>query len=325
LRRAAVKAGAKIRFGSKFVRYEVDALSKKVTAFFEDGSSFQGDLLVGCDGARSKVRSQLIKNDNFLRDIGVIQVGFAIPVDRLTSVQSNGADNKSIQSLLNRSNRALLRLFGPDSVSWLILRYHDEDLGKEGICIAVGHPIAGIEGEIKEHQSPLDSLKYLRAKASLSGSPELITFTNALKEEDLNVEPKKTMSSDAALVAKLPSLVSETDRASVVLLGDAAHAMTTHRGLGANTAFEDAYDLADTLHRVTSSSNGNFALALDGYTQRLAKRGSAAVSGSLQSTTSMFVSGWRASLRDWFMWTLGCLVSIYRFFGRIFWSKPKEQ
>lgn len=33
----------------------------------------------------------------------------------------------------------------------------------------------------------------------------------------------------------------------VVLLGDAMHAMTTHAGLGANTAFQDAADLAVAL------------------------------------------------------------------------------
>ncbi|KAL1963597.1 hypothetical protein VTN77DRAFT_8042 [Rasamsonia byssochlamydoides] len=47
-----------ISWGKTFQRYEVQ--DDKVTAYFEDGSSATGTLLVGADGSRSLVRKQYL-------------------------------------------------------------------------------------------------------------------------------------------------------------------------------------------------------------------------------------------------------------------------
>ncbi len=53
----------------------------------------------------------------------------------------------------------------------------------------------------------------------------------------------------------------------MTLLGDAAHAMTTHRGLGANTAFQDAVDLAKAL------KSDNWHSTLTNYESVMINRG----------------------------------------------------
>ena len=48
-----------IHFGKKFIAFE-DAPDGSVTARFEDGSTATGDVLIGADGASSRVRTQLL-------------------------------------------------------------------------------------------------------------------------------------------------------------------------------------------------------------------------------------------------------------------------
>ncbi|MYS78634.1 FAD-dependent monooxygenase [Streptomyces sp. SID5926] len=55
LREAAMARGARVEHGRRLV--DADTTADGVTAHFADGSSAAGDLLVGCDGIRSRTRS----------------------------------------------------------------------------------------------------------------------------------------------------------------------------------------------------------------------------------------------------------------------------
>jgi 2-polyprenyl-6-methoxyphenol hydroxylase-like FAD-dependent oxidoreductase len=52
-----------VHFGSKFVAFE-EAPGGAITARFEDGSKATGDVLVGADGASSRMRGQLLRMPN---------------------------------------------------------------------------------------------------------------------------------------------------------------------------------------------------------------------------------------------------------------------
>ena len=54
----------KIRFGMEFERYEITAEGVEVS--FSDGTKVKGCLLVGADGARSRVKRQLVPDDVLL-------------------------------------------------------------------------------------------------------------------------------------------------------------------------------------------------------------------------------------------------------------------
>jgi len=95
----------------------------------------------------------------------------------------------------------------------------------------------------------------------------------------------------------------------VVLIGDAIHPMTTHRGNGANTALADAADLANTLQKIEQGAD--WRKELEAFNKVLVPRGQIAVKESLQSTNGIHLVGWKASLRDWVVWGIGLGVSAY--------------
>ena len=131
----------------------------------------------------------------------------------------------------------------------------------------------------------------------------------------------------------LPSLFSLSHNSLSLLsllslTGDAAHPMTTHRGLGANTAFEDAHDLVLHLEKAltytttqspsssSSSSSSSFpylspsalAQALTSYHENLFRRGVRAVEASLSSTNMMHMSERGSRVRNAVLWTVGSAI-----------------
>jgi 2-polyprenyl-6-methoxyphenol hydroxylase-like FAD-dependent oxidoreductase len=49
-----------LQYGKKFVELKTDSEGGTVTAMFEDGTKEEGKLLIGCDGAHSRVRNFLL-------------------------------------------------------------------------------------------------------------------------------------------------------------------------------------------------------------------------------------------------------------------------
>jgi 2-polyprenyl-6-methoxyphenol hydroxylase-like FAD-dependent oxidoreductase len=71
--------GDVIQYGKKFVAFE-DAPHDAVTARFEDGSSTTGDVLVGADGAGSRLRVQLLPQARRV-ETGIVAVSGKINLD----------------------------------------------------------------------------------------------------------------------------------------------------------------------------------------------------------------------------------------------------
>ncbi|MEV6495494.1 FAD-dependent monooxygenase, partial [Actinoplanes sp. NPDC051633] len=68
-----------VHHGREFTHYKTEG--DRVTAFFADGSTADADLLVGADGANSRVRAQLLPHAAGRLDTGVVAVAGKHPLD----------------------------------------------------------------------------------------------------------------------------------------------------------------------------------------------------------------------------------------------------
>ncbi len=86
----------------------------------------------------------------------------------------------------------------------------------------------------------------------------------------------------------VPSQLSSRPTTRVVLIGDAAHATTTHMGMGANTAFADAADVAAVL---AGTPLKDWPAALAANEKIMVARAVKVVEGSTRSTGMIHASG----------------------------------
>jgi 2-polyprenyl-6-methoxyphenol hydroxylase-like FAD-dependent oxidoreductase len=223
----------KVFFGKRLLRIEAGPGGSGVTAFFEDGTSESGSLLVGADGAKSAVRKQLFPDleGAFHEDTRVGSFAFSLECARLEALGS-----AEVSRLLKLANRSLLRVLGPDAMSFLFMGYRDQEDGREKITFVFNHNVDA-EGEVK-------SLPELRQKLAGKCAPLEAVFGCAAEEDVLLGGGTHVYTS---LPATVSSLASYSPVLPVVLIGDAIHPMTSHRGLGANTAFVDAQELVERL------------------------------------------------------------------------------
>ncbi len=77
-----------VHFGKKLSQYESD--EKGVTVTFEDGTKATGDLLVGADGIRSKVKKQRVPHAD-TQDTGVRAIYGRIPITEAMKLVPNQA------------------------------------------------------------------------------------------------------------------------------------------------------------------------------------------------------------------------------------------
>lgn len=98
----------------------------------------------------------------------------------------------------------------------------------------------------------------------------------------------------------------------ITLLGDAAHAMTPHRGIGANVAFQDAHDLVEALKHEGADA---IMMGIPDYEKLLFNRGFKAARLSKQATDMLHGTGWRGVLRDTVLKGVGWVNSSRKWAG----------
>jgi 2-polyprenyl-6-methoxyphenol hydroxylase-like FAD-dependent oxidoreductase len=249
-----------VHFGKTLVAFE-DEPDGRVTAVFADGSRETADLLVGADGANSRVRSQLLPDAKRL-ETGIVAIGGKVVLD--------GCDEFS-EALL----RGPTPILGPRGCFLFVSAVTYDDLGdpspvnspeadeRENYLmwgfsarrerLGIGDGFERLEG---------DGLKRLVERLTTEWHPDLRHVLAATKPAAIK-----------SFAVKTSMEVRPWRTRNVTLLGDALHNMPPYRGVGANSALWDAALLCKTIS--AECPDDSLIERLADYERRMIKHGSA--------------------------------------------------
>ncbi|KAI0458873.1 FAD/NAD(P)-binding domain-containing protein [Xylaria acuta] len=248
-----------IQWGKRLRRVEEEEEGKHITVHFEDGTSTSGDILVGADGVNSVVREYLLGRPNsevlnsiqlsniwgettlsgeaFQRQLSLAHSTYAYSSQELGCVILVG---------LNKVNNDLSADY-----YWCV-GWDDRDVGKSD------HWLKHASGATK-HDWVMKMTESLEPKFR-----EIFQLTPVT-----GILPGQTVYRDLVI----PSLPA----GRIVLVGDAAHAMTPFRGEGGVQAIRDALNISEGLSQINLKDSTDIGPRLGSYQREILERGQAAV------------------------------------------------
>lgn len=183
------------------------------TVSFENGVTVEADLIVGADGIRSQVRRHLF-SDKAPVFAGEHAYRVVIPAADTFGLVDDGN----------------LRMYmGHGTKIYLLPLRHREEVSYDVTCLSTDPTPA-----------PVSSKEQL-LKVVAGFDERLVAITEGLDMAQVNLRAVYDIDP-----------VADWHSNSVVLIGDAAHAMCHHQGQGANSAVLDAGGLADALKEANS-------------------------------------------------------------------------
>lgn len=210
----AISQGVKIEWGKKLTNIEITK-EQKVIAYFEDGSSTQGNVLVGCDGIHSRTRTIMMPNFPKPKYTGTALVG--------------GISNESMENPLTPSMYHMT--FGKNAHFGHLI----EKSGEKLWWTYVPYP-EELARENKEKSWDEWKIKLL----------ELHKDDHLLIKQSIESTTETFLNLPIYNIEHLPTW----HNGPVCLIGDAAHAISPHAGQGASMAMEDAIVFAKCLRDI---------------------------------------------------------------------------
>ncbi|GAA3839008.1 FAD-dependent monooxygenase [Sphaerisporangium flaviroseum] len=311
-----------VRFGKVFERYETRP-DGRVTAFFSDGTSATGDLLVGADGANSTVRRQYLPHARRV-ETDAVAIGGRLPLTPETRNRLPGHLTNGLNLILPQKGCAMF------TASFTGMQHASESL-EGGDLAASGLDLRSLADELEDyvlfafiahrraypgHAATLDGqgLKGLLGTMIEGWHPSLRRMVADSDPESLLLMPFKT----ATPVPSWPA-------SAVTLIGDSIHNMTPAMGMGANVALRDAALLSSHL---TAVHRGERSLldAVGAYEKQMADYGFQAVRTALRLTDFMISDNAvaRRAAKGWFrLCDAAGVLKRLSFGGR--WTDPTPQ
>jgi salicylate hydroxylase len=271
-----------VHFSKRFTRYQ-ETPDGRVTAFFDDGSSATGDLLVAADGSKSRVREQLLPSAQ------------TVPTDAVAIMGKLALTEDVKRLLIPGQFDGATSVLGPNGHAMFAAIHERGDCGNQAMQ-ALGRDAA------LDHDPGLlfdDLSDYLFW--ALIARQEKYPFQNQPQQLDGAVLQKIALGMIEGWHPRLQQLVRQADPSTIIckplyssqpikhwetrrvtLLGDAIHSMPPTRGIGGNTALRDAQLLCRNLI-AASAGERSLLQAISDYERGMLKYGFAAVRSSLQA------------------------------------------
>ena len=206
---AAADAGIKIGYDKKFVRF--DEINDQVTAYFADGTTVTGDIMIGCDGMFSEVRNQLFPEVSAIKYTKLISTGGYAKISELS------APLDSIRMTFGERGFFAYSVSDKGEVWWFNNYFRAQQPKPQEIEKTLKTEIQDHLINVHKNDDPLFS-KIIR------NSHEIIAYP----------------------IYDVPKLL-HWHKGRVCLIGDAAHGISPHIGQGASLALEDTVVIAELL------------------------------------------------------------------------------
>ncbi len=235
-----------VHFGKTFVRYEESSLGR-IVAHFEDGSTAEGDVLVAADGVGSRVRRQFLPHAERI-DTGIAAIAGKVFLDdenrRLIAPEltnaltlASGKGGYSLFLALQDVGGVAINGIGGNDESAAAGNHFDNSRSYLMWAFGARREKLGLDGGDIERMSGEELRSTaLRVMTQRSWDERLRALILLADTDTINAIAIRTSASIAAWQTQ-----------HVTLLGDAIHAMTPYRGIGANVALKDAVRLCRAL------------------------------------------------------------------------------
>lgn len=273
LARAIGSAGIPLHYGKRLAR--VESKPEGVIAHFADGTTAQGDVLVGADGVNSTTRREVMPQAPEPEFVGITGIGGSIGLGE-------------VPELAPEQSRSFTFTFGPQGFFGFAGGSAGEQMWWANL------PRHAPYSEIELEALSTEALRRLlreRFAGYYEPIPALIARTRHIFA--LNIFD----------IQSLPSW----HVGRVVLIGDAAHAVSPNSGQGASLALEDAMYLAKLLRDCSS----NYALAFARFERDRKPRVERIVAaGRRAASDKEIVSPLKSKLRNVLIATMLRLVGI---------------
>jgi len=235
-----------VHFGKTFVRYEESPLGR-IVAHFEDDSTAEGEVLVAADGGGSRIRRQFLPHAERI-DTGIAAIAGKVFLDdencrliapelRSALTLASGKGGYSLFVALQDIDGAAINGIGGNDESAAAGTHFDNSRSYLMWAFGAKREKLGLDGGNIERMSGEDLRSTaLRVMTQRSWDERFRALIRLADAETIDA---------IAIRTSVPIAAWQTQ--CVTLLGDAIHAMTPYRGIGANVALKDAVRLCRAL------------------------------------------------------------------------------
>ncbi|KAF8981816.1 hypothetical protein BGZ46_002229 [Entomortierella lignicola] len=244
----------KVHLGKKIESFLQD--TEGVVARLQDGTTVHGDILVGADGAYSKVREHLYKQ---LQDQGKLPKADSEPISRGFVCMvglTNPLDSEKFPDLKDQVSHSDTMVGSDSSFSWGALTL-------PGNIVSWG-VIVQLNAETAKYENFRDPEWGAEANSQLIKDVSQFKTRYGTIGSLIESTPKDYISR----VFLEDKLFETWTHSRVALIGDACHKVNPSAGLGAVNAIQDAVVLANSIYEMSSTSQDNIVKALKEYREQ---------------------------------------------------------
>ncbi|KAG9186309.1 hypothetical protein G6011_02865 [Alternaria panax] len=278
--RSLFSEGLDIQYGKKFASAAVK-LDGKVSITFEDGSTATGDVLVGCDGAKSRVREAIVGPEAAeLTNASVSMFNFPYKFDA------------ELARRIRDMNPLFITSIHPDHGTMFWLSIQDVPRSSDPSTWTFQVLQSWLDSSVPANvdlSTPEGRMSLFKRRAEVYAEP--------WRSAGRAVDPAIVLPLDKGTYWE-KAAKWDNRGGKMTMCGDAAHPMTPHRGQGLNNALQDAANFVAAMRKIygLEQQGQDLKQVVDEYDAEVLERGVLEMNISLKQT--LFVHDWETLMQS---------------------------